>query len=324
MSAVLKEETFEQQDSVEQPAESFVSKPLDPNRQKFNLAQTEFTINVDPYPQLKKKNKKITQHLVRRPTFEEEERKERMTPLLTRAVGKVGDIQAQQTQVDISPGDNYLYGRIVKKIAGYGGIKTEDPDGWADPQTIVTVRDPDTGEMVDKPLVEAVPEDHKSLVVNSLFPSNPNSFEIVDNDEVVEYSISGGQQWTIRQFIGGREQLEDGTFSEPDYTLEYTFYEPSANDLKAFRTKAFAIKNWNDKNGAQNEERRIILPVLTGLFDKLIASLDGAVVATENTGEDFNARSKEHVALVPPSFKKNAMLKLFSFLQADLGKSQSA
>src|SRR5688572_17592288 len=100
----LDNETFEQDSVEETSAESFASKPLDPNRKKYNLAATSFTINVNPYPHLKKR-KVITTHQVRRPTIEEEERKERMTPLITKAVGKVGDSQAQQTNVDIVPGD---------------------------------------------------------------------------------------------------------------------------------------------------------------------------------------------------------------------------
>lgn len=320
----LATETFDSADSVDtQSAESRFSKALDPNRQKYNLAATEFTINVNPYPQLKGK-KIITTHLVRRPTIEEEERKERMTPLLTKSAGKVGDAQAQQTQVDIVPGDRYLYGRIVKKVWGYSSPGITETEEGLDPQTVVQVRDPETRELTDKPLVDAIPDDHKSLVVNSLFPSNPSNFEVVENDAVVGFSLVGGQEWTVRQLLGGQEQLDDGTFSEPDYVIDYVFHEPSANDMKAFRSRAFAVKTWNDKNGVSNEERRIVLPVVIELFDRLISSIDGVVVDRGETGETFDVRNKEHIALIPPSFKKNSMLKLFSFLQADLGKSASA
>ncbi len=319
MSEVLEDVSV---DETEVP-QSEVLKPLDPNRKKYNLASTDFTVTVDPYPGLKKK-KVLTTHKVRRPTVEEEERKERMTPLLTKSAGKVGEAQASQTNVDIVPGDRFLYEKIVLKVWGYSAPGVIEPEEGLDPQTIIQVRDKDTGELVDKPLVEAIPDDHKSLVVNSLFPSNPSNFEVVENDEIVGFSLVGGQEWTIRQTIGGQEQLDDGTFSEPDYIVEYTFHEPSADDMKGFRTKAFAVKTWNDKNGVQNEERRIILPVVTGLFDKLISGVDGVSIDRGETGEEFDVRNKAHVALIPPSFKKNSILKLFSFLQADLGKSASA
>lgn len=320
--SVVENETFDKQDSADaQSVESSFSKPLDPNRAKYNLAATEFTIKVNPYPHLKKKV--ITTHLVRRPKIEEEERKERMTPLITKSAGKVGDAQAQQTQVDLVPGDRYLYERIIQKVWGYSAPGVTETEEGLDPQTIVRVRD-DNGDMVEKPLVEAIPDDHKSLVVNSLFPSNPSSFEVVENSEISGFSLVGGQEWTVRQLIGGQEQLDDGTFSAPDYVIEYLFHEPSANDMKSFRTKAFAVKTWNDKNGVQNEERRIILPVVTELFDKLVASMDGVTIATDKTAEEFDVRNRDHVALVPASFKKNSVLKLFSFLQADLGKSASA
>ena len=324
MSAVLENETFDSTDSVEETStESRVSKPLNPDRPKYNLAATEFTVKVDAYPQLKK-NKVYTTHLVRRPTIEEEERKERMTPLLTMSAGKVGEQQAQQTNVDIVPGDRYLYNQIIKKVWGYNAPGVPQSEEGTDPQTVVQVRDPETREIVEKPLVEAIPDDHKSLVVNSLFPSNPNSFEIVENSELTGFSLVGGQEWTLRQTIGGQEQQDDGTFSEPDFIVEYVFNEPTASDMKAFRTKGFAVKTWSDKNGRQNEERRIILPAIVSLFDSLISSMDGVVVDRGETGETFNARDKTHLALVPPAFKKNAILKLFTFLQADLSKSASA
>lgn len=316
-------ETFETQDSVEaQSTESRFSKPLDPNRQKYNLAATQFTINVDPYPNLKKKV--ITKHLVRRPTNEEEEQKERMTPLITKSAGKVGDANAQQSNVDLGPGDRFLYNRILLRVWGYAVPGVEEGEEGLDPKTTVQVRDAESGDLVDKTLIEAIPDDHKSLVVNSLFPANPINFEVLENEEITGFSLVGGQEWTVRQTIGGMEQLDDGTFSEPDYVIEYVFREPSADDMKSFRTRAFAVKNWSDKKGVSNEERRIILPVVTALFDKLISTIDGVTVAREDTAEDFNVHNKEHVGLIPSSFKKNSILKLFAFLQADLGKSASA
>ncbi len=317
-------ETFEQDSVDTNSTESFVSKPLDPNRAKYNLAATEFRMIVNPYPQLKRKI--LTTHLVRRPTIEEEERKERMTPLITKSVGKVGDAQASQTNVDIVPGDKFLYDKIILKVWGYTvpGTKGPSPEDGLDPFMLIDVEDPHTKETVQKPLVSIIPDDHKSLVVNSLFPSNPANFEVVENDEIVGFSLIGGQQWTVRQTIGGQEQLDDGTFSPPEFIIEYTFNEPSADDMRAFRTKAFAVKTWNDKKGVSNEERRIILPVLTGLFDKLIGDVDGVIVDRGQSGEEFNVKDQNHVGMIPPSFKKNSILKLFSFLQADLGKSASA
>ncbi len=299
------------------------AKALDPVRKKFNVAVTDFTIKVNPYPTLKKKNLTTT-HVVRRPTPQEEERKERMTPLISKSAGKVGESQAQQTVVDIVPGDRYLYREIIKRVHGYRIPGVTDDGSGLDPQTKVKVRDPETKEEVEKLLLDLIPDDHKSIVVNSIFSTEPNRFEIVDSDEVAGYSLVGGQQWTLRQSVGGLEQQDDGTFSEPEYIIEYVFNEPSANDMKTFRTKGFAVKTWNDKNGLSNEERRIILPVVTGLFDSLVSVIDGVEVDKGDSKEEFDLRNPEHLAMVPSSFKKSAVLKLFSFLQADLGKSASA
>lgn len=291
---------------------------IDPDRKKYNLAATEFTITVNPYPQLKKPI--FTTHVVRRPTLDEESRKERMTPLLTKSAGRVDNVQAQQTEVDIVPGDRALYNKIVKKVFGYQSKAGQAPyEDGLNPTDLVETRDPQTGDVVEKPIVEAIPDDHKSLVVNSLFPSQ---FEMHDDGEMVGFSLVGGQEWSLRQDIGGREQLDDGTLSPADYVLVYRFKEPSETQMKAFRSKAFAVKSWNDKHGIQNEERRVVLSVMVELFDALLVSLEGAIIETGGgESENFDARNRSHMMLVPGQFKKGAILKLFTFLQADLKKS---
>jgi hypothetical protein len=290
--------------------------PIDPDRKKYNLAADEFTKTVNPYPQLKKPI--FTTHVVRRPTLDEEQRKERMTPLLTKSAGRVDNVQAQQTEVDIVPGDRMLYNKIVKRVFGYQQTAGQKPseEGLA-PTDMVDYRDPDSHEIVQKPIVDVIPDDHKSLVINGLFPSQ---FEMYDDDEDIQgFSFVGGQEWTLRQDIGGREQLDDGTLAPAEYVLLYTFREPTAVQMTGFRSKAFAVKSWLDRNGIQNEERRVILSVMVELFDALLVTIDGAVVGTDN----FDAKNRQHLLAVPGQFKKGAMLKLFTFLQADLKKSQT-
>jgi hypothetical protein len=314
--AATQETTYEDVSSTEPQ----VRTEIDPERKKYNLAATEFTITVNPYPQLARPI--FTTHVVRRPTLDEEERKERMTPLLTKSAGRVDNVQAQQTEVDIVPGDRALYDKIVKRVFGYQAKAGQAPpkEGLL-PTDLVEALDPKTEAVVEKPIVEVIPDDHKSLVVNSLFPSQ---FEMHDDGEMVGFSFVGGQEWTLRQDIGGKEQLDDGTFSPAEYVLLYRFKEPTATQMKAFRSKAFAVKSWADRQGVQNEERRVVLSVMVGLFDNLLVSLDGAIIDSGSQGEAFDARNRQHVALIPGQFKKGAMLKLFTFLQADLGKSQGS
>ncbi len=309
----------EESTEVNEVNETMTTMAIDPDRKKYNLAADEFTISVNPYPQLKKPI--YTTHVVRRPTLDEETTKERMTPLLTKSAGRVDNVQAQQTEVDIVPGDRYLYNKIIKRVFGYQARAGQAPpeEGLA-PTDKVEARDSDSGEVVEKAIVEAIPDDHKSLVVNSLFPSQ---FEMHDDSQITGFSFVGGQEWTLRQEIGGREQLDDGTLSPADYILLYKFKEPTASQMKSFRSKAFAVKSWADKHGIQNEERRVVLSVMIDLFDALLIGLDGATIDRGNTGEEFDPRNRQHLALVPGQFKKGAMLKLFTFLQADLKKSQT-
>lgn len=298
---------------------------IDPNRTPYNIAAEEFTISVNPYPQLKKKI--ITKHVVRRPTADEEDRRERMIPMITTEAGKVGDVEANTTELDFVPGDRALYDKIVKRVFGYDrGDGKPAPEDGLDPRELIQARNSD-GELEEMPVISALPDSHKSLVVNGMFPSVFDIHE-TETGEMESFSLGAAREWTLRQDIGGREKLEDGTTSPPDFVVLYTFREPTAAELKKFRSSAFAAKSWRDRDGYTHERRTVVLRVIAELFDRLLVSADGLIVhrGTDATGEseNFDVRNREHVAFIPGTFKKGAMLKLFTFLQADLGNSQSA
>jgi hypothetical protein len=163
------------------------------------------------------------------------------------------------------------------------------------------------------PLVDAIPQDHKSLVVNGMYPS---FFDVYKEAELESFSLIGGSEWTLKQDIGGREMRDDGTLSPADFTILYTFREPSQAEMRKFRSSGFATKNWTDKDGVQNEERRLILRVICELFDQILVGIEGVKVGESS----FDIKNREHVALIPGLFKKGCIMKLFTMLQADLGK----
>ena len=291
---------------------------FDEEIQPYNLAATEYSVVVNPYPQLK--TPIFTTHVVRRPTFEEEERRERMMPLVTKEAGKVEGETASQTEIDPIPADSALYDKTIKRIYGYTFTKGEKPaEDGLDPHSLVTSPN-GHGELKEMKVYEAIPASHKSLVMQGLYPS---VFEIQEV-EVDAFVLGAAREWTIVQEMGGRQKLEDGTLSKPDYVIKYTFREPTAEELRKFRSSAFSAMNWRDKDGNQRERRTLVLKVVSDLFDSLLYAVDGVSIDRGASSEKFDVRNREHLKLIPSNFKKGAMLKLFTFLQADLGNSQSA
>jgi hypothetical protein len=283
---------------------------MNSEQKTFDLAATEFTITVNPYPQLKKPI--LTTHVLGRPTFDDEDRRERMMPVITKEAGKVENSSASQTELDEVPANVALYNKIIKKMLGYEKVAGEGaPAEGLAPEDIVQGRNAD-GEPTEMKAIDAIPDSHKSLAINGIFQSS--RFE-VEEKELQAFSLGAGREWVLIQSIGGKTKQEDGTLSPADYTIKYTFQEPSAAHLKKFRTLAFAAVSWKDANGFMRDRRTVVLSVINELFNALVRSVEGFVV----NGEAFDVRNPDHLSKIFGTYKKEAMLKLFIFLQADLG-----
>jgi hypothetical protein len=236
-----------------------------------------------------------------------------MMPIITKEAGKVDNASASQTELDEVPANVALYNKIIKTIFGYEKVAGEGaPEAGLTPDEIVQGQDAD-GNAKEMKAVDAIPDSHKSLAVNGIFQSG--GFE-VEEAELKAFSLGAGREWNLTQSIGGKHKQEDGTLSPADYTIKYTFKEPSAAHLKEFRTKAFAAVSWRDASGIMKDRRTVVLSVVCELFNKLIRDIEGFVVS----GTEFDVRNSEHVSKIPGTFKKEAVLKLFIFLQADLGE----
>lgn len=277
---------------------------INEDREPFTLDSDEFTLTVNPYPQLKKKIE--TKHVVRRPTFEEEVIRERATPIVVQEAGQVEGMQGSTTTLEDERANVTLYNKIIRRIYGYPrNFGEAPPTEGLDPQEMVTLKG---GEQ--KKAVDAVPAQHKSIVVNGMYPY---FMEMKEDD--VEINAFGGQEWTLKHEIGGREKLEDGTVSSAEYTILWTFEEPTAADWKKFRG-AFPSVTFTDRMGRRKEQRTSNLKIMAEMFDKLIVGVDGAKFAD---GTTVDVGNREHLKKIPGAFKKGAMIRLFSFLQADLG-----
>lgn len=247
-------------------------------------------------------------HVLRKPTFDEEEARERKMPLITSEAGKFDGEDASKMSIDDEPANVYLYDKTIQSIRGYAimqGGKAHDGD--INPDMEIDTAD---GKQTVRSLI---PAGHKNTAINGMFPSR---FEVeVDEDEFT-FALGGGREWRIRQEVGGRIKQEDGQLSPPDYTIVYTFREPTEKERKTFRTSAIIALNLRDpKTNTIRERRSTNLRVIKDLFNALIVGIEGATIG----GNDIQVSNKEQLAKVPSDFKKGTMIKLFSFLEADLG-----
>lgn len=247
-------------------------------------------------------------HVLRKPSFVEEEARERNIPLFTVDAGKIDGQDATSMTIDDEPANVELYDKIVMSVSGYGIKEGDSPSDEILPDTVVETPH---GE---KTVRELIPANHKNTAINGIFNS---SFDVdLDEDKEFVFALGGGREWKIKQEIGGKVKREDGTLSPSDYDVIYTFKEPSEKERKDFRTKgSSAVTLRNPKTSAIVERRSTNLAVIRDLFDALIVNIEGATIE----GKPIRATDKLHVDQIPSAFKKGCIFKLFGALEADLG-----
>lgn len=245
-------------------------------------------------------------HVMRKPTFEEEESRERKMPLITKDLGKVEGNNASSMTIDDEPANVALYDKIALTVAGYALKSGEKPTDEPIPvtQEIETPKGMQT-------VLSLIPASHKSTAINGMFPS---TFEVDLQDQEFSFALGGGREWSVKQEIGGKTKREDGTLSPPNFTVYYTFREPTEAERKKYRTRAIAAVNVQEKEGGISERRSTNLKVMRELFDALIVSVDGATIG----GKPIKISDSEHLSNIPATFKKSAVIRLFNVLDADL------
>lgn len=246
-------------------------------------------------------------HVMRKPSFNEEEARERKSPLITSEAGKIDGKDASSMSIDDEPANVELYDKIILGVIGYG-LKPGDKAGEDEVSPDTTVETPKGTKTVR----ELIPDSHKSTAISGMFTS---SFEVEVEEQEFVFALGGSRDWKVRQDIGGKVKREDGTLSPPDYQVFYTFREPSELDRKKYRTKAVQAVNLRDgKTNAITERRSTNLTIMRELFDSLIESVEGATVE----GKPIKVSDKNHIDAIPATFKKGTMIRLFNFLEADL------
>jgi hypothetical protein len=295
----------EQAEATEMKAvEETPSTPTVTNSDDYQMDLDPFKVKINIFPSADKKHE-VT-HTLRRPTFAEEEARERMMPLIISDAGKIDGSEASSMSLDDEPANVRLYDKIAISVNGYALARGEKPTKEDVPVDKVI----STGDEGDVTVKDLIPPSHKSAVINGLYPA---SYEVDFGDEEFFFALGGGREWKVRQEIGGKFKREDGTLSPADYTVYYVFREPTQEERKKFRTQAISAVTLKTTSG--NKDRRSTnLKVISDLFDALIQVIDGATIG----GGSIDVRDKKQLALIPATFKKGATIRLMNFLEADL------
>jgi hypothetical protein len=274
------------------------------NNSEYQMDLDPFVVKINVFPNADKKHE-VT-HVVRKPTFAEEEARERMMPLIISDAGKVDGAEASSMSLDDEPANVRLYDKIALTVSGYALQKGQKPT-----EDMVSVEDKvSTTDGEEKSIKDLIPPSHKSAVINGLFPS---SYEVDFGGEEYYFALGGGREWKIRQEIGGKFKREDGTLSPADYEIFYIFREPTQEERKKFRTQAVSALTLKTTSGSK-DRRSTNLKVVSDLFDSLVQVIEGATIA----GTQIDVRDKKNLTLIPATFKKGCMIRLMNFLEADL------
>lgn len=273
----------------------------------MNSDPIKVKLNIHP-----KNGEFFVTHILRRPTFEEEEARERNTPIITKEASRIEGSMATTQFVDDEGANLKLYDKIAKAVVGYPLNKGEKPTDEEIPvDRVLDVN----GEQ--KTVLELIPSNHKTTAILAIAVS---SFEVDLGTEQDEFSfaLGAGREWTIKQSVGGQFKREDGTLAPPDYVVTYRFREPTEAERKKYRTSAMNALTYRTKEGVV-ERSSVNLKVIADLFDKLIEGVEGAVLVEGETEIPLNVRNADHLKQISASFKKSAIIRLFNALEADLG-----
>jgi uncharacterized membrane protein len=273
----------------------------DSNEYQMDLNPAKIKINIFPSAETKYE----VVHTVSKPTFADEEARERMMPLIISDAGKVDGAEASSMSLDDEPANVRLYDKIAVTVNGYSLEKGKKPT-----TEDISVDTPITVDGEEKTIKDLIPPSHKSAVINGLYPA---SYEVDFGGEEFYFALGGGREWKVKQEIGGKFKREDGTLSPADYTVYYIFREPTQEERKKFRSQAVSAITLKTTSG--NKDRRSTnLRVVSDLFDALIQTIEGATI----NGTTIDVRDKKSLELIPATFKKGCVIRLMNFLEADL------
>ncbi len=236
-------------------------------------------------------------HFLRKPSFDEEDSRERASPFITEDAGKVEGHAAQTFELENAAANAALYDKIIKSVQGGYVLSGRESSDEPIP--------------VDAELKKLIPVRHKSTAISGLYRS---SFESEMDATPTAFILGASREWVIQQEIGGGRRA-DGTVKPPDFVIRHTMTEPTEEQHRKFRRQAVSAKQVVLRGGVVREERRANLRVIADMYDALVQRVEGAMVG----GEAVNASDRQHLRAISAVFKNGVVTRLFQSLEADLG-----
>lgn len=281
----------------ETAAESVRQAPPSITEKLYPFDASHFSIRINIAPDTEQGH--WTTHKLRRPTFGEEESREALMPVKTHDQGKIDGHDSMALEFEVETADVRLYDNLIEEISGFAA--------------------PGSDQVVDNlPVTDEIKgfilPQWKSSVISGMYRSN---WEADQESLKKVYMLGPGRQWSIRQEIGGGKN-PDGTKRAADYTITYVFREPTEKERRKFRNRALNASILRLRGGGSEERRTTNLRVVSEIFDACIVEIRGAEIQQE--GSLVDVRNPEHLRMVLGNFKKNAILKFFNTLEADLGE----
>lgn len=267
--------------------------PVTENLYPFDVSHFSIRINIAPDSE----KGYWTTHKLARPDFGDEESREALMPVKTHDQGKIEGHDSMALEFEVETADVRMYDKLIQEVSGFAPPGSEAPvDNLP----------------VDEDIKKLILPQWKSSVISGIYRSNWEA----DQESLTKiYMLGPGRQWTIRQEIGGGKNA-DGTRRTAEYVITYVFHEPSEKERRKFRNRALNASILRLRGGGSEERRTTNLRVVSELFDACVVEIRGASVA----GNPFDAHNPDHLRLVLGNFKKNAILKFFNTLEADLGE----
>lgn len=269
----------------------------------INEELTPVKININP----KRGKEYYATHVFKRPTFEDEELRERTSPIITEESGKVDGQTATKQTVDDERANLKFYDKLITTVAGYTIKGSKEP---------IDAR----AEIDEKLVLDLIPSNHKLTAVSGLYRSTMEVDLGEEDDEEFSFDLGASREWRVVQKIGGQYMLEDATMAPPDYVVTYVLREPSEAERAKYRAKAMGSSTYTKKGGGRVSRASTNLKVVTDLFDALITRIEGAAFKTGEETIPVDAKNPDHVKSILASFKLSVIITLFNALEADLEK----
>lgn len=269
--------------------------PPKSDQKLYPLDVSHFNININIAPGSAEGY--WTKHKLRRPEFGEEESREALMPVKTHDQGKIEGHDAMAMEYEGESADIRLYDNIIETVSGF-----------APPGSDASVDDLEVTDEIKQWILPTWKSQAISGIYRSVWEAEQESLKKL-------YMLGPGRQWSIRQDIGAGKNA-DGTRRPPQFTITYIFREPTEKERKKFRNRALNASILRLRGGGNEERRTTNLRVVSELFDACIQEIRGASV----DGKPVDASNTSHLKFVLGNFKKNAILKFFDTLEADLGE----